>query len=205
MNPCPRFGGNLRFRSYTTETRRDYATDIGLLLRFLSGRGRAWTDAVTRDLEDYEHWRRFAVDNPVLIGRSKWDRELAAFASLFGWAAKEGYVQRNPLVLKRSVGRDGVVSTVAAARANDARRSNVRWLTPRTWRRWIDIGLRGHTVDGIPEQGWVGRLEDRNVAFVRPLTSSGLRRAEGGSLLTFEVPVRRLEGAGITGAWWRRG
>jgi hypothetical protein len=37
-------------------------------------------------------------------------------------------------------------------------------------------------------------LEDRNVAFVRLLTSSGLRRAEGGSLLVFEVPVRQLDG-----------
>jgi hypothetical protein len=37
-------------------------------------------------------------------------------------------------------------------------------------------------------------LEDRNVAFVRLLTSSGLRRAEAGSLLMFEVPERRLDG-----------
>jgi hypothetical protein len=43
--------------------------------------------------------------------------------------------------------------------------------------------------------GWAGRLEDRNVAFVRLLVSSGLRRSEGGSLLTFEVPEVRL-GAG---------
>jgi hypothetical protein len=67
-------------------------------------------------------------------------------------------------------------------------------LTPRTWRLWIDVGLRGHTSDGRPEPGSVGRLEDRNTAFVRLLTSSGLRRAEGGSLLTFEVPQRQLDG-----------
>jgi hypothetical protein len=63
----------------------------------------------------------------------------------------------------------------------------VHWLTPRTWRRWIDVGLRGYTKVGVVESGWVGRTEDRNVAFVRLLVSSGLRRAEGGSLLTFEV------------------
>jgi hypothetical protein len=39
-----------------------------------------------------------------------------------------------------------------------------------------------------------GRLEDRNVAFVRLLVTSGLRRSEGSSLLTFEVPARRLDG-----------
>ena len=53
----------------------------------------------------------------------------------------------------------------------------MHWLTPRTWRRWIDVGLRGHGRDGVPEAGWAGRLEDRNVAFVRLLVSSGLRRA----------------------------
>jgi integrase len=52
----------------------------------------------------------------------------------------------------------------------------------------------GHGRDGVPEPGWVGRLEDRNAAFVRLLVSSGLRRSEGGSLLTFEVPELRLDG-----------
>ena len=96
--------------------------------------------------------------------------------------------------MKQVVGQEGGVLTVPAARAKDTRSSNVHWLTPRTWRRWIDIGLRGHTRDGVPEPGWVGRAEDRNMAFVRLLTSSGLRRAEGGSLLTFEVPTSRLDG-----------
>jgi hypothetical protein len=96
--------------------------------------------------------------------------------------------------MKQMVGRNGEVLTVPVARAKDAHRSNVHWLTPRTWRRWIDIGLRGHTRDGVPERGWVGRLEDRNVAFVRLLTTSGLRRTEGGSLLTFEIPIRQLNG-----------
>jgi hypothetical protein len=97
--------------------------------------------------------------------------------------------------MKRTVGREGEMLTVPAARAKDARASNVHWLTPRTWRRWIDVGLRGHTRDAIPEPGWVGRLEDRNVAFVRLLTTSGLRRAEGGSLLTFEIPSGQVDGA----------
>ena len=56
------------FRKYTAETKRNYATDIALLLTFLWGRGRAWMDAAERDLEDYEHWRRFAPGNPGRIG-----------------------------------------------------------------------------------------------------------------------------------------
>jgi integrase len=182
------------FRKYAAETKRNYATDIALLLTFLRGRDKSWADAAERDLEDYEHWRRFAPGNPDRIGGAKWDRELAAFASLYGWAVKNGHVTRNPVAVKQVRGRNGEVVTAPAARAKDARPSNVHWLTPRTWRRWIDVGLRGHGRDGVPEPGWAGRLEDRNVAFTRLLVSSGLRRAEGGSLLTFEVPGLRLDG-----------
>src|ERR1039457_683225 len=188
------YGQSNVFRAYTSETKRNYATDIALLLTFLWSRGRGWTEATQRDLEDYEHWRRFAEANPGRIGGSKWNRELAAFTSLYGWAVRERHLARNPVVMRQVPGRYGEAVPVVAAGAKDARPGNVHWLTPRTWRRWIDVGLRGHTREGAPEPGWVGRLEDRNVAFVRLLTSSGLRRAEGGSLLTFEVPRRRLDG-----------
>jgi site-specific recombinase XerD len=188
------YGRSKGFRGYTAETRRNYATDIGLFLDFLWSRGRGWAEAAGRDLEDFEHWRRFAESNPKRIGGSKWDRELAAFTSLYRWAVRHGAVARNPVAMKQVIGRNGAVLTVAEAKAKDARPGNVHWLTPRTWRRWIDVGLRGHTKQGVPDPGWVGRLEDRNVAFVNVLVSSGLRRGEGGSLLTFEVPRRRLDG-----------
>ena len=109
------------FRKYPAETKRNYATDIALLLTFLWGRGRAWTGAAERDLEDYEHWRRLAPGNPDRIGGAKWDRGLAAFASLYGWAAKNGHVTRNPVAMKQVRGRNGEVVTTPAARAKDAR------------------------------------------------------------------------------------
>ncbi|MFF4617728.1 site-specific integrase [Nonomuraea jabiensis] len=182
------------FRSCTVETRRNYATDIGLLLDFLWRRGRGWTEAREQDLEDFEHWRRKEETNPRRVGGTKWDRELAAFMHLYKWAVKYKVMPYNPAATTQVMGRHGQVLTVPEARAKDARPTNVHWLTPRTWRRWIDIGLRGHTRDGVPEPGWVGRTEDRNVAFAKVLVSSGLRRSEGGSLLTFEVPARRLDG-----------
>lgn len=188
------YGQSAKFRGYTTETRRNYATDIALLLTALWARGKHWTEVVSKDLEDYEDWRRFAAANPVLIGGSKWDRELSAFASLYSWAKKAGYLSRNPVLMKEVVGRNGQVVAVPEQKADDARPSNVHWLTPRTWRRWIGVGLQGHTREGVPEPGWMGRLEDRNVAFSRTLVSSGLRLSEGGSLLTFEVPKRQLGG-----------
>lgn len=189
------YGRSTKYRRYTEETRRNYATDVCLLLKFLWQRQTPWTVAVARDIEDYEHWRRFASDNPSRVGGSKWNRELAAIASLYHWAEREGQVSRNPLVMRQVMGRNGAVIVTPAAKAKDARPTNVHWLTPRTWRLWIDVGLRGHNREGLPEPGWIGRLEDRNVAFVRLLTSSGLRRMEAGSLLTFEVPVRNLDGS----------
>ena len=73
------YGQSRRFRGYTSETRRNYATDIALLLTFLWNRGKAWTDALERDLEDYEHWRRFTRDNPDRVGVGKWDRGFGGF------------------------------------------------------------------------------------------------------------------------------
>ncbi|QRY43512.1 integrase [Mycolicibacterium boenickei] len=151
--------------------------------------------ASARDIEDYEHWRRFAEENPQRVGGSKWDRELAAFVSLYGWAQGAGHVLGSPIAMTQVAGRGGTMIDSAASWAKNTRRSNVHWLTPRTWRLWMDVGLRGHDREGVPQRGWMGRLEDRNVAFVRLLTSSGLRRTEAGSLLTFEVPVQHLEGS----------
>ncbi|WP_255658728.1 integrase [Actinoplanes sp. L3-i22] len=181
------------FRRYTAETKRNYATDLSLLLTFLWRRGRGWAAARSRDLTDFEDWRRFAEANPKRIGGSKWDREQAAFYSLYKWAKDNGHVTSIPVSTVQSRDYHGSLVTTPT-RSKDARPANVHWLTPRTWRRWIDVGLRGHTAAGVVESGWAGRTEDRNVAFVRLLVSSGLRRAEGGALLTFEVPQRRLEG-----------
>lgn len=182
------------FRRYRAETRRNYVTDILLLLRFLWGRGKTWIDAVERDLEDYEDWRRFAPENPNRIEDSKWARDLMALVGLYKWAVKNGHVMHNPVTMTQVRNRNGDVSMVPVARPKGVRSSNVHWLTPRTWRCWIDVGLRGHGRDGVPHAGWASRVEDRNVAFTSLLVSSGLRRAEGGSLLTFEVPERRLDG-----------
>ncbi|MEU2911929.1 integrase [Streptomyces massasporeus] len=184
------------FRGYTRETKRNYITDDCLFLNFLWLRGRVWTQAVESDVDDFEFWRRTSPDNPVRVGGNKWNRELAALMNLYTWAAKPGneFVPRNPIPLHQVVGRHGQVVAVPDGKAKDARGSNVHWLTPRAFRLWVDVGLRGFGADGLPAPGWVGRLEDRNVAFVRLLTSSGVRRLEGASLLTFEVPSLCLEG-----------
>ncbi|MFH9568935.1 site-specific integrase [Streptomyces sp. NPDC017454] len=183
-----------RFRRYTAETKRNYATDICLFLNFLWARGHVWTQAVAEDVDDYEDWRRFASDNANRVSGAKWDRELTALAGLYTWAEGRELLPQNPVAMKEILSRDGTTIRVPAGKAKDTKQSNVRWLTPRAWRRWVNVGMRGHSDAGLPNPTWAGRLEDRNAAFADLLYSSGMRLSEGGSLLTFEIPSIRLRG-----------
>ncbi|MGW5442744.1 hypothetical protein [Streptomyces asiaticus] len=165
------------FRNLERETKRNYAMDIRPLLTFLFSRRVLWRNATQQDMADYRHWRCRAPQNPCRIGGTKWNREAAAFTKLFRWA------KVFPLPVDVTRRKD---------RAADSVSSRVLWLTPRTWGLWSDIGLRGHTGAGTSAPGWGSRTELRNTSFVQLLLSSGLRRQEGGSLLTFELPSRRL-------------
>ena len=92
------------------------------------------------------------------------------------------------MALKPVRTRDGDIVQVPEAAARDVRSSNVKWLTPRAFRQWRDVGVCGYTADGRRDTSWRGRHDDRNAAFADLLFSSGLRRTEGGSLLTVELP-----------------
>lgn len=171
------FARSREFRRLETESRRNYATDIRLLLTFLSSRGVRWWEASEQDLADYRDWRCSSPVNPQRVGGSKWNREASAFTLLFKWAR----VVPPPVDAGRR--EDRAANSVS---------SRVSWLTPRTWGLWTNIGLRGHQRGGGVDPGWYARTEMRNTSFVQLLLSSGLRRQEGGALLTFEVPVQQL-------------
>lgn len=172
-----RFVRSKAFRALERETKRNYALDIRLLLEFLSSRGVWWREATQQDFADYRAWRCRAQQNPQRIGGSKWNREAAAFTKLFKWAKVE------PLPVDVSQPEDRAAYSVS---------SRVTWLTPRTWGLWSNIGLRGHGREGVAVPGWEARTECRNTAFVQLMLSSGLRKQEGGALLTFELPAQRL-------------
>ncbi|MER7679117.1 hypothetical protein [Streptomyces sp. NPDC096934] len=177
------------FAHLARETRRNHAGDCCLFFNFLWQRGKNWCDAEVEDLLDFEDWRRWSPRNPRRIGGSKWDRELSALARLYKWAGAKRYVAANPVVMREVLGRHGEMVSVPAQRAKNARSSNVKWLTPRAYRLWRDVGLRGYTADGRRDPSFRGRNDDRNAAYSDLLFSSGMRLSEGGSLLTLEVPV----------------
>lgn len=108
------------------------------------------------DLWDFEDWRTRSLRNPRRVGGARWNRGLAALARLYGWAAQREYVVASPVVMRSITGRSGQPVLVPAARAKNAQTSDVRWLTPRAFRRWVEVGLRGYGADGKPSAGWAG-------------------------------------------------
>lgn len=177
-----------RFAHLARETKRNYANDMCVFFNFLWQREKRWSEASTEDLFDFEHWRRVSPRNPNPIGGAKWNRELAALTRLYKWAVGKRYVADNPVTMHEIMGPYGDAISVPVARAKDAKNSDVKWLTPRAFKLWRDVGLRGYAADGRRDPSWRGRNDDRNAAYADLLFSSGLRRTEGGSLLTIEVP-----------------
>ncbi|WP_435613475.1 hypothetical protein [Streptomyces sp. bgisy159] len=138
------------FARLEPETKRNYATDYCVLFNFLWARGKVWTQATADDLWDFEDWRTRSPRNPNKVGPDRWNRGLAAVTRLYGWATAHGHIAVSPVVMRSAVGRHGEVIAIPEARAKNARASNVRWLTPRAFHRWVDVGLR--TWPGPPSE-----------------------------------------------------
>ena len=183
-----RFLGRSRFAWLAEGTRQAYAKDYRLFFSFLWQRGRYWHEADPDDLLDWEAWRRRDQQPGRGIGGSKWQRELAALRLVYEWAEKEQHIARSPVLVHQVRLRGGGTATVADQAPRDVRSADVKWVTPRTYRLWRDIGLLGYDADGQPDPSWRGRNDGRNAAFTDLLFSSGLRLREGGCLLTLEVP-----------------
>jgi len=177
-----------RFASRAVGTRESYVLDYRLFFSFLWRAGRGWDQARVEDLEDWEDWRLRGRDNPRRIGGAKWTRELAALRMLYEWTVAKGYVAASPVRLRTVRTRGGGPVQVPELTPTDVRSSNVRWLTPRAFRLWRDVGLRGYGADGRRDGSWRGRNDGRDAAFAEVLFASGLRRREAGTLLTAELP-----------------
>ncbi|HET9898983.1 MAG TPA: site-specific integrase [Streptosporangiaceae bacterium] len=184
-----RFLGRSRFTWLADGIKQAYAKDYRLFFSFLWQRGKYWHEADPDDLLDWEAWRRRGQQPGRRISGSKWQRELAALRLLYEWAEKKDHIARSPVLVHEVRLRDGDGTVMVADQApRDVRSSDVKWVTPRTYRLWRDTGLLGYDAGGQPDPSWRGRNDGRNAAFTDLLFSSGLRLREGGCLLTLEVP-----------------
>jgi len=181
------------FRVLATDSQDSYALDLRLFLSFLSGQGVDWRTATESDLEDFEHWRRRDGGNPRRVSVSKFSRELAAIGKFYGWQQRRGTVGTSPVAMLERDDAAGEITSTPALRPKAVRSIRLKWLTPKAYRRWRDVGLAGYLADGTRDAKWRGRTDGRNLAMSETLWSSGLRLREGGTLLLGELPEFEVE------------
>ena len=167
----------------------DTRTTCGPICRSLACE--AWTGASRpgTDLADYEYWRRQDPGNPKPISTATFERELAAVRRFYAWQLRQGAVVSVPMLDDWIRLPDGPIGPAARPRPRTERSLEKMWLTPRQYRRWRDVGLRGYGVDNLRDSSWRGRNASRNRAFADTLWSSGLRLSEAAALLSREVPA----------------
>ena len=166
-----------RMRARSPLTSRKYAYALGLWLNFLLAMDRSWDTATEDDAEYFKEWRLTDESNPRPVETSTFAGDLAALRSFYRWAARTHGVP-DPVV-----GTDDL-----DLRPHGVRDRDIKWFDPAGYRRWRDLGLRGHGLDDRPDPQWRGRNGQRDVAFADGLYGSGLRLAEWASVLLIDLP-----------------
>lgn len=163
----PRLSECLRRSAFSAKaqgTQVTYAPLYRLFFTFLWQRGLDRDEASEDDVEDWQDWRRRGVTNPAPVDGGTWAKEQAALKLLYGIAAKRGLVPTNPVTL---------------ASPSDVKTSDVKWLSPRAFRLWRNVGLGGMLPGGLEDEARRGRSAGRDTAYADLMYSSGLRRREG--------------------------
>ncbi|SHE79070.1 Phage integrase, N-terminal SAM-like domain [Ferrithrix thermotolerans DSM 19514] len=177
------------FKRLAPASRLSYAMDLKVFFSFLERQGASWRDATHDSLLDYEYWRRRDTDNLQRVSGAKFARELAACGRFYKWQVDHGVIEASPVLTTTYRDRRGDVATRAQLQPTNVRSVKVKWLTPRAYRRWRDVGLGGYNGDGLLDSSWRGRNDDRNVSMSELMWSSGLRLREAGSVLLTELPT----------------
>ena len=178
-----------KFRRLARGSQVSYAMDLKVFLSFLELHGTSWRDATHDTILDYEFWRRRDDRNPRRVSGAKFSRELAALKGFYQWQVSRGAIKTSPVLSTSTVNRRGDLVTRAQLQPTNVRSVKVKWLTPRAYRRWRDVGLAGYAGDGFPDSSWRGRNDGRNIAMSDLMWASGIRLREAGTLLTVELPM----------------
>jgi site-specific recombinase XerD len=178
-------------------TRNGYAGDLAAFLTFLwTSRGqRSWRDTTEADHVAYLVWRRRDPQGPR-VDDATWDREVAAANRFYKWQVKAGTVRTNPIP-QRAVRLPRPKAGEAAWSGRHRRRPVMERAgtrssgSPASYRRWRDVGMRGYTVDGLPDPTFRGRWAARNASFCDLMIRTGMRLSKQAALTVFEVPLDR--------------
>ncbi|QKW54818.1 site-specific integrase [Streptomyces buecherae] len=173
-------------------TQEAVAYDLKRFLKFLwDNRGRrSWKVATAEDRSAFKHWRVTDIVGPR-VELTTWDREVATVNRFYLWAVRKGHAAWNPFLQRTSRSRDPRRTAEAetpAEASHEGPRNDVEWLPPALYRQWRDVGVRGFTVEGLPDRSFRGRFASRNAAYADTKIRTGLRLAEQTSLSLFELP-----------------
>jgi integrase len=128
------------------------------------------TETTRDDLRAYSEHRRATVKH------HSWNTEESSIAGFFTYAVAVGWIDRDPRPLWGRNQRDTLRSRVSHHR-------NAKFLTEAQLRAFLDHGLRGNpSLPGAPG------YPDRDYCYSLTLVSTGMRRAEGASLLDVQIP-----------------
>lgn len=186
-------------------TAQTYAFELRVWLRFLDRFDIRWDEAERGDVRAFQSWRVYDAGNPKRISPATWNKGWAALRHFYEWCRQEGLVESNPVADAEKL-RDPYA--IGGHKEKNARASRDRWLTPVEYEMWRDVGMRGYQTEmtdtgkvraALFDEAFRGRNTSRNLAFTDYLRSTGLRLAEGGSLLDIEVPACVGEKAPLLG------
>lgn len=171
---------------------RAYGYDVLVWIRFLSEAcAKTVWQADRHDILAYHRARR-RVEAGQRISAASWNRAIACLDRLYRWGVQEGLIAEAPFT-HRSVWRQGYGGRRAQISArNDAyepaaRRADVSFVTLDDYRRFRDVGLRGHLPDGGARPGARDRNGIRNVLFSDLIVTTGLRLEEASCLFASDL------------------
>jgi site-specific recombinase XerD len=173
---------------------RAYGYDVLVWVRFLAEacRKTVW-QADRHDVVAYHRVRR-RTEAGQRISAASWNRAVACLDRLYRWGAREGLIAEAPFS-HRSVWRQGHGGRRAQVSARNeayepaARRADVSFVTLEDYRRFRDVGLRGHLPEGGSRAGARDRNGIRNALFSDLLVTTGLRLEEASCLFAFDLAV----------------
>lgn len=185
-------------RNRAEATNKRYAYSLSVWVNFLASKGKEWDSADENDVMDFKFWRRSDIRNPRRISGSAWGNDLAALSTFYDWGHRVLEVptlfESDEILTRKSrYGYSSDPSRGADLRPSTVRNADVKWLTPRAYQRWRDIGIHGLTPQGAERTRWRPRSQSRDAGFVDGLYGSGLRLQEWASVLTLELD-RELTG-----------
>lgn len=166
-----------------------YARDLACWGSFLERRGVHLLRAGPDDLAAFYGERRTPDDGHGVAAKT-WDRNVSTLDRFYAWAHHAELIDRLPFKYDRRRDRLGNTRLVNRARDRYVRSGDVRYLSPRAYHLFREVGLRGLTVDGREDPTFRGHLgcAERNALLADLLVGCGLRINECVSLLAAELP-----------------